>query len=183
MSDAVDKNLNVLQTAGGHLAAIGLEKLGKGPVGAVISPATWLYNYKAQGSKPSSVDVSYWGISLAGGIFAPVALAAAYVKSLVDDDLQRKVLEVRRSEAGSPFNQGILALTGWGPPSSFAGKFANAGGTTWQHSNGLWVSVVDGKGRMIPNFRPSVYTAIVRPIWPLQAAPGGGYMTTDKFIR
>ena len=184
MSDLVGENLNVLQTATGHLAAIGLDRLGKGPAGVLISPATWVYNFKSQGSTPSSVDVGYWGLSIAGGIFAPVTLAASYIKALMDDDIQRKVLEARRSEASSPFSKGILALTGWGPPSSLAAQFASAGGTTWQHQNGVWVSIVDGSGKMIPNYRPSCYRAIVRPVWPLRTSPGGsGYVTTDKFLR
>jgi hypothetical protein len=184
MGDAVEQNRNVLQTAAGHLAAIGLERIGRGPLGAVISPATWAYNYNTQGSVPSSVDVGYWCVSLGGGIFGPVSLAASYIKSLVDDDLQRKVLEVRRSESSSPYSNGILALTGWGPPSSLAAQFASAGGTAWQHHNGAWVSIVDGTGKMIPNFRPSCYSAIVHPVWPLRAAPGGtGFVITDKFLR
>ena len=183
MADPVGENLNVFQTAAGHLAAIGLDRLGKGPFGAVISPATWIYNFKTQGSTPSSVDLGYWGVSLAGGLFAPVSLAASYIKALVDDDIQRKVLEARRSESSSPYSKGILALTGWGPPSSLAGKFASAGATTWQHQNGVWVTVLDGAGKMIPNFRPKCYRAIVRPVWPLQQAQGDAYVTTDKFLR
>lgn len=184
MPDLGAENLNILQTAAGHLAAIGLDRLGKGPAGALISPATWIYNFKSQGSTPSSVDIGYWGVSLAGGIFAPVSLAASYVKALVDDDIQRKVAEVRRSEAASPYCRGILALTGWGPPSSIAGQFASAGATTWQHQNGVWVTILDGSGKMIPNFSPSCYRAIVRPVWPLRLAAGGsGYVTTDKFLR
>ncbi|HEY6877206.1 MAG TPA: hypothetical protein VI299_04265, partial [Polyangiales bacterium] len=84
----------------------------------MLSPATWIYNYQTQGSGPSSIDVGYWGISLAGGIFAPVSLAVSYLKALVDDDIQRKVMEVRKTEKASPYSRGILALTGWGPPSS-----------------------------------------------------------------
>jgi hypothetical protein len=184
MGDGIQQNLNVLQTAGGHVAAIGLTRIGRGPLGAIITPATWIYNYESQGSTPSSVDVGYWGVSLAGGILGPVSLAASYIKALIDDDVQRKVLEVRKAEAPSPYCKGILALTGWGPPSSLAAKFAIAGGTAWQHHNGVWVGVVDGSGKLIPNFRPRSYRAIMHPIWPLQsAAAGGGYVVTDKFLR
>lgn len=184
MTDVVDWNRNVFQTASGHLAAIGLERIGHGPLGNMLTPATWTYNWKTQGSTPSSVDVGYWAVSLGGGIFAPVGIAISYLKSLVDDDMQRKVLAVRDSEAQSPYRQGILALAGWGPPSALAAAFAKSGGTAWQHHNGVWVTVVDGKGKMISNFRPTVFRAIVRPVWPLQAARGGGGLViTDKFPR
>lgn len=181
MSDTIDNNLNIIQTAIGHLAAEGLTRAGKGPLGVVISPATWAYNYKTQGSVPTSVDVGYWGVSLAGGIFGPVALAASYLKALVDDDVTRKLTQVRQAEP-ERFRQGILALVGWSSPSSMAGEFAAAGGVAWQHPNGLWVSVVDGQKRMIATYRPLKYQAIYRPVWPLQKVTGGsGFVTTDKW--
>lgn len=181
MSDQVEANRNILQTLSGHVAAIGLERAGFGPLGVIISPATWVYNYKAQGGTPSSVDVAYWGLSLAGGVFAPVSLAVSYIKALIDDDIQKSVMEVRKTEKDSSYRLGIMAVTGWVPPSSIAATFARGGGVAWQHENGVWVSVVDGKGRLIPNFRPTKYRAIVRPVYPLQAAPAGdGYRVTDK---
>jgi hypothetical protein len=181
MADTIGDNLNVIQTAIGHLAAEGLTKVGKGGYGCVISPATWAYNYKTQGSTPTSVDVGFWGVSLAGGIFGPVALAGSYLKALVDDDVTRKVAAVRASEPAR-CRPGILALVGWGPPSSLAGDFAATGGVAWQHPNGLWVSVVDGQKRLVPDYQPLKFQAIIRPVLPLKKAPGSkGFMTTDKW--
>jgi hypothetical protein len=180
MNELIEGNRNILQAIGGHLAEIGLARAGAAPLGAIISPATWVYNYKTQGSAPSSVELAFWGVSLAGGIFAPVSLAVSYIKSLVDDDIQRKVIEARKTEKDSPYSPGILAVTGWGPPSSIAATFARSGGVAWQHDNGVWLSIVDGNGRLIPNFKPKKYRAIVRPVWPLKAA-GDGYRITDKF--
>lgn len=181
MSDIIDSNSSVIQTAIGHLAAEGLERAGKGALGMVISPATWAYSYATQGSTPSSVEVGIWGVSLAGGIFGPVTLAAEYIKALVDDDITRKLALVRQGEPNR-FRPGILALVGWSSPSALAGEFAAAGGVAWQHPNGIWVSVVDGKKRMISDYRPLKYQAIYRPIWPLQKAPSGkGFVITDKW--
>jgi hypothetical protein len=177
------ENLNILQTAGGHLAAIGLTKAGKGPLGVLISPAVWLYNWQFSGSTPSSVDGAFYAISLAGGIFAPVALAASYVKALMDDDIERKVNEARQTEPAL-YRPGIQAIVGWGPPSALAGEFAMAGGTSWQAPNGIWVTIVDANKRLIPNYKPVHASAIRRPVWPLTAAPNGsGYMIEDKLDR
>jgi hypothetical protein len=90
---------------------------------------------------------------------------------------------VRKTESASAYAPGILALSGWGTPSTLAANFAKAGGTAWQHHNGLWVSIVDDKARLISNYRPSTFVSIVRPVWPLRLLPGGGYVVTDKFSR
>ncbi|MDD9943687.1 MAG: hypothetical protein OXU20_21780, partial [Myxococcales bacterium] len=164
------------------LAAIGLEQSELGPWGRLISPATWAYNWATEGTFPSSVDVGYWGVGMAGGLFGPVTLAASYVKAFVDDDLARKVAEVRRTEAHSPYARGIMAITGWGPPSASAMDFAYAGGTAWQHPDGAWVTVVDDRKRMIANYHPRAFVSIRRPVWPLQPIPGrkGKYVFSDK---
>ena len=172
---------NILQTGIGHLAAIGLKRMNRGPLGILVSPVTWAYNFNVQGSVPTSVDAAFWAIALPGGILASAALAASYVKALVDDDVERKLEEVRRGERPSR-RPGILALAGWGPPSSLAGHFARKGGTAWQHSNGLWVSIVDAREKMIVDYTPAHPISIRRPVWPLQRAPGG-LLVSDKLPR
>jgi hypothetical protein len=152
-------------------------------LGNLISPAIWLYNWQSSGATPSMVDGAYYAVSLAGGILAPAALAASYVKALVDDDLERKVNQARQTEPHQ-YRPGIQAIVGWGPPSAIAGEFAMAGGTAWQAPNGIWVAIVDANKRLIPNYQPAHAVAIRRPVWPLKAAPNGsGYMIEDKLGR
>lgn len=180
MGDLIDANINLIQTAMGHVAAEGLERVGKGPLGVVINPATWAYNFATKGATPNSVDYAFWAISLGGSILAPAALVAQYFKGMIDDDVQRKLVEVRSTEP-KRCALGIAAIGGWGTPASLAGEFARAGGVAWMHPNGLWVSIVDGRKRLIANYRPRRYAAIRRPVWPLKMAPNrSGFMVTDK---
>lgn len=44
---------------------------------------------------------------------------------------------------------------------------ASEGGTAWLHPNGLWVYITDAYGRMVKDFKPSVYVVIYQPKEPL----------------
>lgn len=176
----MESHKNVIQAATGHLAAIGLQRTGKTVLGSLISPATWFYNWVTTGTLPTSVDYGFWILSIGGGMFGPASLAATYVKALVDDDIHRKVLEARSSEPPH-VRPGIHALIGWGTPSGIGGRLAVAGGTAWQHPNGVWVGLVDDRRRPVSNYSPKLASDLRRPVWPLTAGPGGGrYMIHDK---
>lgn len=185
MDDTLEEHRNVLQTSLGHLAAIGLEKVGRGPWGNTITPATWVYNAWSREALPTSVDVGYWGVGIAGGAFAPVSLALSYIKAWVDDDIESKVAQVRATEATSRHAPGVLAVIGWGTPSALAADYARVGATAWQHPNGVWVTAIDGRNNLIIDYKPRSYMQIRRPYHPLRPIPGRTheYFVSDKLSQ
>lgn len=167
-------------TATGHIAEIGLKAAGKSHLGFVVSPALWGLNYASTSAKPSSVDISLWIVGLRGGPLALASLVLGYIKSLVDDDMERKAKAAIRQEP-QLYRKNIVPLAGgWGPPSALAARVAEQGGTAWRNPNGIWLSIVTKDRLLVPNYQPASSVAILRPVYPSQRTKQGRFVWTDK---
>jgi hypothetical protein len=166
----------VLQTTGGTLASIALEKSGEKLAGNLVTPAIWVYNYVDSGATPDGADASIYATGLAGGVAAPAAIATSMLKSVVDDDTARKVSAVRKGELPRyrPF---IMPCSIYAPAPSVinAQTIASKGGTAWQHPNGIWVYITDARGRLVSDFKPKAAVKIYQPVTPLTKTTNNRY--------
>lgn len=170
----VRDNTNLIQNTSGIIAAVGLEKIGRGAAGNLITPATWVLNYGAQGSTPSAVDVGIYGSGFISG-FAGIAVST--LKAFVDDDINQKV-KVIRLQNKSKYRPYILPVQSYGSSSPFieAQTIASNGGTAWQGKNGQWVYIVDSKGRLVIDFEPQEALKVMRPKYPFERTSNGKFI-------
>ncbi|GAA3943751.1 hypothetical protein [Litoribacillus peritrichatus] len=173
MSKKIRNNVNIIQNTSGIIAAIGLDKVGRGTLGNLITPATWLLNYKVQGNTPSAVDV---GIYASGFLSAFAGAAVSTLKAYMDDDINKKVYAISQQQEPK-FQPFILPVQNYGvnPPFIEAITIASHGGTTWQGKNGQWVYIVDAKGNLVLDFNPLDAVKVYRPDFPLVKSSDGKF--------
>ena len=172
----VKDNRSLLQTTGGTIASIALEKTGKKLAGSLVTPAIWVYDYATQDAVPDNADVGIFLTGLAGGAAAPAAIATSVLKSIVDDDTARKVERVREGEPSKyrPFIKpcAIYAST---PPAINAQTIASKGGTAWLHPNGVWVYITDARGYLVNDYNPAIAIKVYQPVHPISQTNNGLY--------
>lgn len=170
-------NSSLIQSTGGTLVSITLESMGQKIMGSLVTPASWALNYADQGKMPDTTDVGIYGTSLAGGLAGPAAIATGIVKAVVDDDMERRLREVRQAEQVKyrGFIKPCYTYSS-APPLISAMKIANSGGTAWLHPNGLWVYITDANGFLVVDFKPNIAIKTYRPKLPLTPAKNGGYL-------
>ena len=177
----VRENFNITQNTLGTIAAIGLEKIGKTVAGNLVTPAVWVLNSAAKGSSPSLVDV---GIYASGFVSAPAAIAVSTVKALVDDNIYKKVEEIKLQHAVKyrPFIQPVQNY-GSDQPFIIALSIASAGGTAWQGQNRQWVYLTDATGLLVPDFKPNKFFQAIQPNYPFQFNDKKEYIYCSRTCR
>lgn len=170
MTDVMERNINTAQTIGSTVAAIGLEKTGHSVAGNLVTPAVWAANYAVNGNVPSSVDVSIYG---AGFISAPASIAVGVFKAVMDDDINRKVEDIKVKQ-DPMFRQFIYAVQNYSglPPFIAALKIAENGGTAWRGHNNQWVYITDSNGLLLTDYEPKGAVQTIRPVYPFKEKNG-----------
>lgn len=173
VTSTIRKNKNLIQTTSGTVASIGLEQIGRTVAGSLITPATWIVNHVADGSKPDSVDAGIW---LSGFISGPAAIVTGTVKALVDDDTAQKLAAVQAKEP-SKYSKTIFPCSKFGlaAPSINAMTIASRGGTAWISAVGLWVFITDSTGNLVADYEPSNFVTMYRPCKPYRRNSNGGF--------
>ncbi len=171
LSKTIRNHKNTTQTISGTIAAIGLEKVGQKTAGVLVTPAVWVLNYSADGSKPSGVDA---GIYASGFLSAGASVAVSLMKSVLDDDLQRKFEMATKSEPPkyAPFIKTCYHFAS-NPQLINAQRIASKGGTAWMHSNGLWLYITDSRGNMVADYKPKSAVKVYQPVYPFQRNNNG----------
>jgi len=156
---------NLIQSAGGSIASMGLDHVGQKVGGVLVTPAVWALNHGTSGAVPDEADI---GIYAAGFLSAGASISVGLLKAHVDDDMNRKLMEVQRNEQSqwAPYIKNCYHF-GSSAAAINAQIIASKGGTAWRHPNGLWVYITDARGRMIKDFKPKVYVIIYQPKEPL----------------
>lgn len=179
MSDVIKENFNFMQNTSGIVATMGLESLGKSAAGNLVTPAIWALNYTATESKPSGVDV---GIYAVGFLNAPASIVTSIFKSIVDDDINKKVNMIRQQHDAKfrLYIQPVQNFGGMTAPYITATKIARKGGVAWQGKNGQWVYITDAQGIPVFDFVPSNYLNIWQPTTPLSRHSNGDYYICSR---
>ncbi|ARU29188.1 hypothetical protein [Cellvibrio sp. PSBB006] len=161
----LEDHKNLIQSAAGSIASMGLDHAGKKIGGILVTPAVWALNHSATGAQPDKTDV---GIYATGFLSAGASVAVGLLKAHVDDDMNKKLTEVQKKENSkwSPYIKNCYHFSSSAPAIS-AQIIASNGGTAWKHPNGLWVYITDARGRMVKDFKPNVYVVIYQPKEPL----------------
>ena len=145
--------------------------------GALVQPAVWAFT----DTSPDAGDVFSYTVSTIGGIVGRAAGAApglvlGLFKALVDDTTAALVEEARQDE-DPKYRPGIFGVGDRGFWASGNAQscwaVAMSGGVAWQHPNGAYLFIRDGKGRMVCDFRPRVWTRRYTPKLPLRTAANG----------
>lgn len=171
VSQSIVDHKNLIQTTSGNIASIGLEAAGKGSLGALVTPATWVLNYAVEGATPSAVDIGIYG---AGFVNAPAAIATGTVKAIVDDDLNRK-LEAAKSKEPAKFQPFIKLCYNYASASQQinAMTIASKGGTAWKAKSDVWVYITDARGLLVADYKPQSYIQIYQPKIPINKGRDG----------
>lgn len=161
----LDDHKNLIQSGTGTIASIGLDKIGQKTAGILVTPAVWTLNYGTTGAKPDATDAGIYATSF---VSVGASIAVGLLKAHVDDDMNQKLAEVRRTEKSS-WAAHIKNCYHFGSaaPAINAQVIASMGGTAWKHPNGLWVYITDARGLMIKDFKPNIYVVIYQPKEPL----------------
>lgn len=187
ITDFMDGHPKTATTSKAVVVSITLAKLGKkigeeaaGKYAAIlVQPAIWIVKQQ----KPDGADVAYWllgsGALLAGEAILGYATAGAkIVKSMVDDNTQKLLQQVRSNEPAE-YRNGIRACCNY---ESFAAgqgieaaKIASYGGTAWLHPNGLWVYLSDANKHLVCDYKPNAATTIYQPLLPLRPTGNGRF--------
>lgn len=173
MTNAIKENFNFMQNTSGVVASMGLESLGKSAAGNLVTPAIWALNYTVSESRPTGVDL---GIYAVGFLNAPASIITSIFKSIVDDDINKKV-EMIRQQHDAKFRLYIQPVQNFGSssPVIVAMSVAAKGGVAWQGKNGQWVYITDAQGIPVCDFTPNNYLKIIQPKKPLIRKPNGDY--------
>lgn len=172
--NSIGDNRNLFITVNQTLASTGLDKLSKSGFTNLITPATWFVDNMANGGRPGLNDIGIWltGILVSGG----GSTIASLWKSKVDDNMALKFKQAVKEE---PIVQAQHMEpcydTFYGPPQINAMKFANSGGTAWQHANGLWICVKDKDGIPVFDYEPKECKVMLRPKYPFVRSANGQY--------
>lgn len=152
---------NITQTVAGTIASMGLEKAGQKVAGVLVTPAVWAINYGADGSQPNAIDI---GIYASGFISSVGGLAVGVVKSIVDDDMNKKlaIIQAKENPKYAPFIQSCYSFSSSAAAIN-AQIIASLGGTAWKDPIGLWVYITDARGMMIKDFKPKSYVMLYQP--------------------
>lgn len=168
---------NTASNTGAFLGAISVEEVLGGAAGkvggAIVQPAIWV----ATGASPDAVDYGLYAVGLTGIFGAVAAGATGIVKGLVEDHTEQQMISIRAAEPAKyrPFLLPTTEYSGWSGMYINAMTIASKGGTAWMHKNGLWVYIVDAKGRLVPDYKPSSYKKLFQPALPLKQSADGGY--------
>jgi hypothetical protein len=132
--------------------------------GVAVQPAVWIFS----GTETDAADWAIW----AGGVVSGAASAVTgVVKAWVDGEVELAAKQVAMNEPADK-REGIRSATEYGffekGPAISSTKIANAGGTTWTIDGQFWVYIVDGKGRLVPDYSPAKATMIRQPEHPLK---------------
>jgi len=95
ISKYIVDNSSVIQGASSTIASIGLAKMGKAVAGNLVTPAVWALNYAVEDKTPDSIDIVLYLTAFTSSVAAPATIATGLFKSVVDDDIARKLREVR----------------------------------------------------------------------------------------
>jgi hypothetical protein len=177
IGQTVQDNRSLLQTTGGTVASIALEKSGEKLAGSLVTPAIWVYNYATQDAVPDNADIGIYLTGLAGGAAAPAAIATSVLKAIVDDDTARKVERVREGEPPQyrPFIK-PCSMYAMNAPAINAQTIASKGGTAWLHPNGVWVYITDARGFLVNDYKPKISVTVYQPKSPLTLKNNGLYI-------
>ncbi len=194
----IDSNKNAVMNGGSSLAfevtgsiigdsngllakKLGLRFAGKvgGVVGGVLlQPAVWIIT----GATPDKVDQGVYGLGVVATIVGSFSLSIAAVcagvlKGGIDDDIEKRLAEVKRSEKDlhRRFIRPCIHYSSWSGHGLNAMTIATKGGTAWMHPNGLWVYIADAKGKLIINYQPTKAIIVYHPILPLILGSNGRY--------
>jgi hypothetical protein len=179
MSNAIKENFNFMQNSSGIVASMGLESLGKSAAGNLVTPAIWALNYTASESRPTGIDV---GIYAVGFLNAPASIITSIFKSVVDDDINKKVNMIRQQHDAKfrLYIQPVQNFGGMSAPYITATTIAGKGGVAWQGKNGQWVYITDAQGFPVCDFVPNNYLNIWQPNRPLTMHPNGEFMICSR---
>lgn len=162
------------RTAARSLGAQAAGRVG-GVAGLIVQPAVWVVT----GTTPDALDGAIYtagAIGTAIGVAALGIAAAAvdFVRGGVNDEIARRLENVRRSEPRRyrPFILPASRYSAFGPGGSEPGAIGGDGGTAWKHPSGMWVYITDARGRLICDYEPRMATEIIRPIQPLSTRNG-----------
>jgi hypothetical protein len=174
---AIENHKNIIQSTSSTIASMGLSKVGQKTGGALVTPAVWVLNYADKGSIPDKLDAGLYGMGFLGSIASVAAISVGTVKAIVDDDIDTRLRDVQNTE--DPKYQAFIQPCyryAMNPPQINATTIASKGGTAWQHANGLWVYIMDAKGRLVHDFKPKKYIQIYRPKMPLTKSRSGNFL-------
>lgn len=169
----VNTGVTVASVGLGYLPTRGLTNYGM--LGNFVQPLVWAY----QGNTGDWADKVLYGL----GCFPPLTLAAGLVsiwKGWMDDmaaDVLRKTNEVIADEPPHLAKAIFPTATYKWPshPDINAQHIAKAGGTAWQHPNGLWVYLKlekNGKPVMTCDYKPRRAVKVLGPQLPLTWSGG-----------
>ena len=91
----LEDHKNLIQSAAGSIASMGLDHVGKKVGGVLVTPAVWVLNHSTTGAEPDKTDV---GIYATGFLSAGASVAVGLLKAHVDDDMNKKLTEIQRKE-------------------------------------------------------------------------------------
>lgn len=167
----IEHHKNLIQSTSGTIASIGLEKAGQKVGGVLVTPAVWVLNYSVDGSAPDKMDAAIYATAF---ISAGASIVTGALKAVIDDDLNKKIMEAQKKEDGkfSPFIKACYRYAAT-PPAVNAMTIANKGGTAWRHPNGVWLYITDANGHLVSDFQPNIYVEILRPKTPLRKKKSG----------
>jgi len=174
---AIENHKNIIQTANGTIASIGLNKIGQKVGGVLVTPAVWVLNYSTQGTTPDEIDAGLFVAGFFGTVASVGTITTGLVKAVVDDDIDTKLREVQASEYSQyrPFIKPCYRY-GMMAPQINATTIASKGGTAWKHPNGLWVYITDIKGRLVDNYKPRKSVMLYQPLHPLKQGRRGFFL-------
>lgn len=175
ITDFIDDNPNFLKGAAITVASLRLAAQGATGASKVVSLAAF-------GSESNSIDAALIALGLLGGAAGVAGTVTGVVKSIVDDSIHRDLAEVKAVEDKLVVS-GIKSTTDYSKlagASINAQQIANRGGTAWQHPNGIWVYLMDGKGRLVCDYEPRVAKTILQPLLPLRPTGNGEFKWTAR---
>ena len=177
LAQTVENNRNLIMGLNQTVASMGLEKVGHGAAGAIVTPATWVVDHKVNGNTPGFIDAALWAVGVAGA--GAASTSVGLWKAIVDDATHQQYVEAL---SGEPVEYArhflVCEKTSFNPPSIAAQLFAGKGGTAWQHKNGVWICARDASGKPIGDYRPKNFVVLYQPAKPLTRGSNGRF----KFI-
>ena len=175
VAKTIENHKNIIQSTSSTVASIGLTQAGKKVAGILVTPAVWVLNYSAQGSKPDAIDVGLYATGFLGSIGSVAAISTGIIKAVVDDDVDNRLREVQNGE-DPRYRVFIKSCSRYASmaPQINAMTIASKGGTAWKHTNGLWVYITDARGYLVNDYKPKSAIETFRPKHPLLKSPNGG---------
>ncbi len=141
MSETVTKSLDYMgaEKYAMHYFGRGAGKLIGKATSGVVQPVFWLMD-----GMGDPLDVALWGAGFAARAFSPVGWGltfASIAKSVIQDEIEEQLVEAVRSEPKKirPILKPVIYYDLSCGDRINALKIVAAGGTAWEHENGLWL--------------------------------------------